>query len=79
MMEKQGDKITFTRSQALERAFLLSRLLAEDVYQEIVDAINKKDKGAFARACKKARIPDEICENLWNIVQMRGSRFWDVW
>jgi len=77
-MEGLG-KVERGRVFALQRAFLLTRLLDERYYPDIYKAVNNKDQKLFLVSCKKADISGEIAENLWKLLLQEGITYADLW
>ncbi len=73
------NKIERDRVFALQRAFLLTRLLDERYYPDVYKAVNSKDQKLFFASCKKADISEEIAENLWKLLLQEGITYADLW
>jgi hypothetical protein len=68
-----------SRAEALEQAYVASRLLDEKYYADFSKAIRTKDKALFDATCKKAKIPEELAQRIWAYlsgqavgIQLRG-------
>jgi len=73
------------RAEALEQAFIATRLLDEKYFSDFSKAVGTQDKELFEKVCKKAKISDEMEQKIWEYVSsstkgtMRSGVSGPVW
>jgi hypothetical protein len=60
--------IAMERVHAYERAMIASRLIDDKFFADTDMAVRKRDKVLFYDTCKDAKIPDELRDHMWKIV-----------
>jgi hypothetical protein len=68
-LDSSGD-LELQRAQALDRAFVMSRLLDQRYFPAVSEAIKKGREGEplFKEVCEKAGIPNEMIIPIWKIL-----------
>jgi hypothetical protein len=68
-LEASGN-LDLQRAQALDRAFIMSRLLDQRYFPAVSEAIKKGREGEplFKEVCEKAGIPHEMIIPIWKIL-----------
>ncbi len=55
------------RAEALDLAFMASRLLDERYFDECSNAVLTNNKELFLKKCSEAQIPPSVAEKIWNV------------
>lgn len=63
-----------SRAEALEQAYIASRLLDEKYYADFSKAVTSKDKALFDATCKKANVPDDVAKRIWAYLSGEGAK-----
>ncbi len=57
------------RLKDYDRAMVASRLVLDEKFYEATEkSVKEKDEGLFRATCKKAKIPDDLANHMWKIV-----------
>jgi hypothetical protein len=56
------------RLGSYERAMIASRLVSDQFFDATDAAVRSKDKTLFFKTCEEAKIPDDLTQHMWKIV-----------
>jgi hypothetical protein len=62
-------RLSMARLKDYDRAMIASRLVLDDkFYMATEKAVKEKDEEMFKDTCKKAKIPEDLANHMWKIV-----------
>jgi len=64
------------KEKTSEVSFYLQRLMDPTIFSEVQNAIIRKDKDAFMKACKKVKIPKKYIAILLTVLFTVGPAQW---